>query len=58
MRKIKITCVVLLEVAHEADDPDPDEHGAQAQEDTAHVVAGEDLGGGDYYGHGSSQHHV
>lgn len=36
--------IVLLEVAQVADNSDPDKHGAQAQEDAAHVVTSENLG--------------
>jgi len=46
MEERRITCIVLLEVTQVADDSDPDEHGAQAQEDAAHVIASEHLGGG------------
>lgn len=35
--------VVLLEVAHVADDSDPHEHGSRSQEDAADVVAGDHL---------------
>lgn len=35
--------VVLPEVAHVADDTDPNQHGAGTQEDAAHIVAGEHL---------------
>lgn len=35
--------VVLPEVAHVTDDPDPDEHGARPKEDAAHVITCKDL---------------
>lgn len=35
--------VVLLEVAHVADDSDPHKHGSRSQEDAADVVAGDHL---------------
>lgn len=38
-----MTYIVLLEVAHVADDTDPDQHGASAEEDAAHIVACEKL---------------
>lgn len=35
--------VVFPKVAHVADDPNPNEHGACAKEDAAHVIAREEL---------------
>lgn len=35
--------IILRKVAHVADDPNPDEHGACAEEDAANVIACEDL---------------
>lgn len=35
--------IILLEVAHVADDTDPNKHGAGAQEDAAHIIACKDL---------------
>lgn len=39
------TYVVLLEVAHVADDADPHQHGSCSEEDAADVVARDDLTG-------------
>lgn len=35
--------IIFPEVAHVTDDPNPDEHGACAKEDAAHIIACDDL---------------
>lgn len=35
--------IILPEVTHISDHTDPDKHGAEAEEDAAHVVTREDL---------------
>lgn len=35
--------VILSKIAHIADDPNPDKHGACPEEDAAHVITCEDL---------------
>lgn len=39
----KFAHIVLAKVAHVADDPDPNKHGAYTKEDTAHIVGSQDL---------------